>query len=89
MALGAAASDVLRLILRRTLILAAAGIVIGTAGALVSTQVLTKLLFGVKPTDPVTFASVAVLLACVAMMAGLIPAHRASKVDPVEALRYE
>jgi putative ABC transport system permease protein len=89
MALGAETGDVLHMVLRRTLMLAGAGITLGAAGALAVTRVLAKFLFDVKPTDPVTFVAVAVLLACVALAAGLIPARRATRVDPMVALRYE
>ena len=89
MALGAESADVLRMVLRRTLILASAGILLGTAGALAVTRVLAKFLFEIKPTDPATFIAVAALLAGVALLAGAIPARRASKVDPMVALRYE
>jgi ABC-type antimicrobial peptide transport system permease subunit len=89
MALGAERRDVLQMVLQRILLLAASGIVFGTLGALAITRVLTKFLFEVKPTDPATFAAVAVLLSSVALIAALIPARRATKVDPMVALRYE
>jgi putative ABC transport system permease protein len=89
MALGAQRGDVLRIVLRRTILLAATGIAVGAAGAFAVTRVLSKVLFEVKPTDPATFALVALLLAAVALAAGLIPARRATKVDPMVALRYE
>jgi len=89
MALGAERRDVLRLVLRRTLMLAGAGVVIGAAGALLVTRVLEGFLYEVKPNDPATFIAVAAVLACVALAAGWIPAWRATRVDPVEALRYE
>jgi len=89
MALGAESADVLRMVLRRTVMLAGAGIVLGAAGALAVTRVLAKFLFEVKPTDPATFIAVAALLAGIALMAGAIPARRAATVDPMVALRYE
>jgi putative ABC transport system permease protein len=89
MALGAAAGDVLRMVLRRTLALAATGIAIGAAAALATTRVLANLLFEVKPSDPATFVTVAALLAGIAVLASWVPARRATRVDPVEALRYE
>jgi putative ABC transport system permease protein len=89
MALGAERRNVLSLVLRRTLALAGAGLVIGTAGALAATRVLARFLYEIKPTDPATFVTVAALLTVVALLAGLIPARRATKVDPMVALRYE
>jgi putative ABC transport system permease protein len=89
MALGASRGDVLRLVLRQTLLLAGAGIVIGLAGAAAVTQFLTSILFGVKATDPVTYAAVVALLVLTALGASYIPARRAMRVDPMAALRYE
>src|SRR6266702_2078527 len=89
MALGASPGDVLRLVLRQALILAGTGIVIGLAGAFVVTQLLGSMLFGVKATDPMTYAGVVVLIAIVALVASYIPARRAARVDLIVALRYE
>ncbi len=89
MALGAERKDVLRLVLGRGLRLALIGIGIGLVGALVLTRFLTSLLFGVKPADPLTFTAVSLILIAVALLACLIPARRAAKVDPIMALRYE
>ncbi|PYS68649.1 MAG: hypothetical protein DMF69_19535 [Acidobacteria bacterium] len=89
MALGARRSDVLKLILRNGVILTSTGIVIGIAGAYALTRFLTTLLFGVTPTDTVTFIVVSTGLFVVALVACLIPARRATKVDPLVALRYE
>jgi putative ABC transport system permease protein len=89
MALGCGTGELLWMVLRRTLTLAGAGVALGMAGALAVTRVLAKFLFEVKPTDHVTFIAVAVLLAAVALVAGWIPARRASRVDPLVALRYE
>jgi putative ABC transport system permease protein len=89
MALGASQSDVLRLIMRNGLTLAFAGVVLGIGGAVALTRFMTVLLFGVKPTDPKTFIFVAVGLLLIALLACLIPARRATKVDPLVALRYE
>jgi putative ABC transport system permease protein len=89
MALGAQSHDVLRLILRQGLLLTLGGLVAGIGGAILLTRFLTGLLFEVKPNDPITYAVVASLLAMVAIAACLIPARRATKVDPLVALRYE
>jgi ABC-type antimicrobial peptide transport system permease subunit len=89
MALGAKQSDVLRLVLVEGLRLTMLGVVLGIAGALASTRVLTNLLFEVKPTDPMTFIGFSFLVAVVALLASYIPARRATKVDPLVALRYE
>ena len=89
MALGARAGEVLRMVLRRTLLLAGAGLALGTAGALFATRLLEKMLFEVKPSDTETFVAVAVVLGAAALAAGWIPARRAAQVDPLVALRYE
>jgi putative ABC transport system permease protein len=88
-ALGAQRRDVLRLVLGDGAKLAFFGIAIGIAGAIALTRVMTSLLFEVKPTDPETFAVVAILLAIVALAACYVPTRRAMRVDPVVALRYE
>jgi hypothetical protein len=87
MALGARAVEVRRLVVRQSLALAAVGVVIGLAGALAATRLLGALLFGVSPTDPLVLASATVLLVILAALASYAPAVRASRVDPVEALR--
>jgi putative ABC transport system permease protein len=87
MALGAQIGDVLKLVLRRAMLLAAIGIGIGIAGAFALTRYMTTLLFGVKPVDGITFVAVAVLLAAVVFVACLVPARRAAKIDPLQALR--
>jgi len=89
MALGAARADVLSLVLGQTLALTVAGIVLGLAGAAALTRYLAGMLFGVTPLDPTTFAAVAVIFGAVAICAALMPARRATNVDPLIALRYE
>jgi putative ABC transport system permease protein len=89
MALGAARSTVLWSVLRRALVLMAVGALFGTAGALALTRLMTGLLYEVRPTDAPTFAIAALLLALLAVAAALVPAWRATRVDPLVALRTE
>ena len=89
MALGATRQDVLNLMLGEGTKLAAIGILLGVTGALGLTRVLVNLLYEIKPTDPLTFVGVALVLFLVALLASWLPARRAAKVDPMEALRYE
>jgi len=89
MALGAQRSDVLKLVIRQGMVPIVFGVVFGLAGALALTRVMSKLLFEVSPTDPATFVYISLLLAGVALLASYGPARRATKVDPVVALRAE
>ena len=88
-ALGAQRGNVLGLILKKGCLLAGIGIAIGILGALAVTRIIEFLLYRVKPLDPVTFAVVPLLLVAVTLLACYIPARRATKIDPMEALRYE
>jgi putative ABC transport system permease protein len=89
LALGAQRQDVLKLVVRQGMVLALLGVAVGLAAAIAFTRVMGSLLFEITPTDPVTFIMVSVLLTIVALAACFIPALRASRVDPIVALRYE
>ncbi|HKY43592.1 MAG TPA: ABC transporter permease [Pyrinomonadaceae bacterium] len=89
MALGAKRSDVLRLVVRQGMTMTVIGLALGLAGAFFMSQLLIGLLYGVSPTDPLTFTAVSIVLLAVALLACLIPARRATRVDPIVALRTE
>jgi len=88
-ALGATRRNIVSLVVRQGMALALSGVAIGLAGAVMLTRLIRSLLFGVEATDPVTFVGIALLLGLVALLASYIPARRASRVDPLVALRYE
>jgi putative ABC transport system permease protein len=89
MALGASRRDVLRTVLGQGVRLAGCGIAVGLSGALAATRLLGSLLYGIGPRDPATFMAIPALLMTVALLASLLPALRAARLDPVETLRYE
>ncbi|HUD99621.1 MAG TPA: FtsX-like permease family protein [Bryobacteraceae bacterium] len=89
MALGAARADILRLVIRSGLLLTGTGIVIGFAGSVAATRLLESLLYQTSATDPLTFIASAILFTLVAAAASYIPARRAMRIDPIDALRAE
>jgi ABC-type antimicrobial peptide transport system permease subunit len=89
MALGAQRKYLMLMVLRQGMTLATAGLAIGIAGAFALSRVMSSLLFEIGPRDPITFAGVAVVLTCVALAACYLPAHRATRIDPINALRHD
>ena len=89
MALGATAANVQLSVIRQTLLLAITGTLIGAAGSLAAARLLASQLFGVGGTDPLTFAAMTAVLTATAALAGYVPARRASRIDPMAALRSE
>ena len=89
LALGARVGDVLRMVVLEGMKPTLLGVVVGTVGALALGRALSSLIYEVKPTDPLTFLVVTALLSAIALLATIIPAYRAAKVDPMAALRYE
>jgi putative ABC transport system permease protein len=89
MALGAQPADILRLVVRQGMVLTFVGLALGLGASLLMTRGMSKVLYGVSATDPLTFGGISLLLALVAFAANYFPARRATKVDPMDALRYE
>ena len=89
MALGALPAHVLAMILRESIVLVCVGVALGLAGAAAASRLVTTMMFGLSPTDPLTYVAVALLLIAVAIAASVLPARRASRVDPMTALRAE
>jgi putative ABC transport system permease protein len=89
LALGARVGDVLKLVIKEGMRLALIGVALGLSAALALTQLMKGMLFGVTAADPLTYTGIALLLTAVALLACWIPARRATKVDPLQALRYE
>lgn len=87
--MGASRADVLKLIVREGMVLAAIGMSVGVVTTLVLTRLLTAMLYGVRPADPATLLAVLMTVAAVAFVASYFPARRATKVEPIAALRYE
>lgn len=89
MALGAPRARVLRMVLREASVLTIIGVVIGVAVSLMLARLVSTMLYGLKPSDPITLGSAAFILLSIALLAGWLPARRASRVDPMDALRHE
>jgi putative ABC transport system permease protein len=89
LAIGAQPRDVFKMVIGRGMIPALIGVAFGLMGAFGLTRLMTSMLYGVEPTDPVTFVSIGILLIAVALLACYVPGRRATKVDPMVALRYE
>jgi predicted permease len=89
MALGAEPRDILKMVLRQSLLVVGTGLGVGLAAALAGTRLLADLMVGIKPTDPLTFVAVIVMLSAIALLACWIPARRATRISPLTALRYE
>jgi ABC-type antimicrobial peptide transport system permease subunit len=89
MALGATPGEILKMVLGHSLITVAIGLAVGLAGSLLFTRTMRSMLFEVSPNDPLTLGGIALLLLLIALVASYIPARRATRVDPIIALRYE